>query len=156
MTALQVPNSCAQATKDPMWIDCMNQELKELDKNNTWTLVYTPTHKNIVGCSWKYKVKYNPDRTINKPKSQLVAQGFTQVEGVNSHESFSSVAKWQTICILIHMATVHQWPLHQTDINTTFLHGYLSEEIYMKPPRYSKAKPSQVCKLQKQVTYYLI
>lgn len=128
----------------------MAQELQALKKNETWTLVPLPLGKNVVGCAWKYKVKFNPNGIVNKPKSQLVAQGFTQVEGVDYHESFSLVAKRQTICILIHLATVNHWPLHHIDINNAFLHGYLSEEIYMcPPPGYSKAKPGEVCKLNR-------
>lgn len=101
-------------------------------------------------CTWKYKIKYNPNATIDKPKSRLLAQGFTQVEGVDYHESFSPVAKWQTIQILIHMAFVNKWPLHQIDINNAFLRGYLFEKIYMRPPPgYTKGKFGQVCKLNR-------
>lgn len=79
-----------------------------------------------------------------------MAQGFTQVGGVDYHESFSPVAKWKTIRILIHMATVNQWHLQQIDINNAFLYGYLTKEIYMRPPLgYSKAKLGQVCKLNR-------
>lgn len=85
----------------------MNEELEALEKNNTWVLVDLPPGKNVLGYAWKFKLKYNPDGTINKPKSRLVAQGFTQVEGVDYHESFSHVAKWQMIQILIHLATVN-------------------------------------------------
>ena len=50
------------------------------------------------------------------------------------------------------MATVKDWPLHQLDINNAFLHGYIDEEVYMLPPEgYTKAKPGQVCKLQRSL-----
>lgn len=50
--------------------------------------------------------------------------------------------------VLIALAAAKEWPLHQLDINNAFLHGYIDEDIYMKPPEgYLKAKPGQVCKL---------
>lgn len=56
-------------------------------------------------------VKYNPNENINKPKSCLMAQGFTEVEGIDYHKSFSSIAKWQTICLSIHLAIINHWHL---------------------------------------------
>lgn len=78
---------------------------------------YGKIAKNVVGCTWKYKVKFNPDGFVNKPESRLVAQGFTQKERVNYHDSFSIMAKWQTIGILIYMVTMNQWSLRQIDIS---------------------------------------
>lgn len=83
-------------------IESIRQEIEALEKNNTWILVDLLPRKNVVGCPWKYKVDYNIDATINKPKSRLMAEGFTHVEGVDYHESFSPMAKWQTIKIFVH------------------------------------------------------
>lgn len=107
-----------------------------------------PPGKSTIGCTWKFKLKYKANGTLNKPKSRLVAQGFTQVEGLDYHDSFSPVAKWVTIRVFLHIATVNYLAIHQVDINNAFLHGYLKEEIYMRPPpKYTKAKSRQVCKL---------
>lgn len=100
-----------------------------------------------MGYPWKYRWKYNADGSIDKPKSRLA-----QVEGVDFHESFSPVAKWSTIRVLIHLATFQKWELHQVDVSNAFLHGYLPEEIFMKPPKeYTKAGPGQVCKLNRSL-----
>lgn len=82
-----------------------------------------PMNTYIVGCAWKYKVKYNLNGAVNKPKSLLVAQGFTEVEGIDYHKSFSPIEKWQTIRILVHLAIVNHWHIHKIDINNAFLHG---------------------------------
>lgn len=68
------------------------------------------------------------------------------------HGCFSPIAKWTIIGTLIHSVAVNQWLLHHIDINNALLHGYLQEEIYLKPPEvYDKALPSQVCRLDKSL-----
>lgn len=64
---MQAPKSYAQASKNPIWIESMHKELKALKKNDAWTLAELPPNKNVVDHAWKYKFKYNPDGTINKP-----------------------------------------------------------------------------------------
>ncbi|GKD19586.1 retrovirus-related pol polyprotein from transposon TNT 1-94, partial [Tanacetum coccineum] len=86
------------------------------------------------------------------PKARLVVRGFNPKEGLDYKHTFSPVAKLATVRVLIAIATAKQWPLHQLDINNAFLHGYIDEEIYMLPPKgYTKAKPGQVCKLNRSL-----
>nr|GEX67449.1 hypothetical protein [Tanacetum cinerariifolium] len=81
-----------------------------------------------------------------------LTKGFDQKEGVDYKHTFSPVAKAVTIRVLIAIATAKGWPIHQLDINNAFLHGFVEEEIYMKPPEgYTKASQSQVCKLNKSL-----
>ncbi|GKA35206.1 NSP-interacting kinase 1-like protein [Tanacetum coccineum] len=75
----------------------------------------------------------------------MVIRGFDQREGTDYKLTFSPVAKVVTIRVLIVIATAKEWPLHQLDVNNAFLHGYVEEYIYMKPPKgYSKAAPMQM------------
>lgn len=70
-----------------------------------------------------------------------MAQGFTHIEWVDFHESFSHVAKWVTVRVLIHLATVNRWSLHQANINNPFVHGFLNEEtIHEASRRLQKGK----------------
>lgn len=137
---------------DPVWIDSMQKEIAALESNNTWTLCSLPPGKSVVRCAWKYKVKLNPDGTVDKPKSRVVAQGFTQVAGIDFHDCFSPVAKWTKIWVLIHLAAVNRWHIHHIDVNNAFLHGFLHEEIFIRLSEgYTKALPGQVCKLNKSL-----
>jgi hypothetical protein len=67
----------------------MNEKYHSLIVNNTWNLVPLPKGRKIVRCKWVYRTKYAPDGSINRHKTQLVAKGFYQVEGVDYTETSS-------------------------------------------------------------------
>lgn len=97
-----------------------------------------------------YKLKMKANRDVERCKARLVGKVFTQEQGINFNEVFSHVAKLVTIRFFFAIASSFDWPIHQIDINNVFLHGFLHDDIYMKPPQgYAKAKPGEVCKLVK-------
>ena len=151
LTSLE-PTTYPQAASNPKWVDAMDKELYALDVNDTWEVTELPEGKKAISSKWVYKIKFLPDGTVDKYKARLVIRGFDQREGLDYKHTFSPVAKAATIRVLIAIATAKGWPLHQLDVNNAFLHGYVEEEIYMKPPEgYTKALPGQVCKLNKSL-----
>lgn len=81
-----------------------------------------------------------------------MAKGFTQVEGIDFHETFAPVAKLVTVRTILAVAVQRKCSIHQLDVNNTFLHGDLIEEVYMKIPKgFSKAEDNRVCKLHKSL-----
>ena len=112
----------------------MNEEFNALLQNKTWTLVPRPSHCKPIGCKWIYRIKHNPDGSIERYKARLVAKGFNQQEGVDYHETFSPVVKIVTIRLLITLAITHHCHTNQLDISNVFLHGDLQETIYMEQP----------------------
>ncbi|XP_073016728.1 uncharacterized protein [Primulina eburnea] len=148
--------SYSQAVVSLEWRQAMLDELQALECNGTWTIVSLPPGKSVVGCKWVYKAKFLADGTLERYKSRLVAKCYTQQEGIDYFETFSPVAKLVTVQSLLALAAVHGWHLMQLDVINAFLHGDLSEEVYMSlPPGYQikgESLPSHVvCKLHKSL-----
>ncbi|XP_016191784.1 uncharacterized protein LOC107632629 [Arachis ipaensis] len=130
----------------------MKDELDALELNKTWHLVDCPVGVKLVGCKWVYRIKRKPDSSVDQYKARLVAKGFTQTEGVDFLETFSPVVKPATIRLVLALASINHWPIHQLDVNNAFLHGDLYENVYMTlPPVFTSPRLNQCCKLLKSL-----
>jgi hypothetical protein len=87
---------------------------------------------NVIDCKWVYKVNQKADGSIDHYKARLVAKGFKQRYGVDYEDNFSPVVKIATIHIILSIAMPKNWCLRQLDVQNTFLHGVLEDEVYMK------------------------
>jgi hypothetical protein len=129
----------------------MQVELQALENTGTWVLVDLPPHVKPIGCRWVYKVKHHADGTVERYKARLVAKGYNQIEGLDYFDTFSPVAKLATVRMVIALASIHNWFLHQLDVNNAFLHGDLQEDVYMQPPPGVTNDTNKVCKLIKSL-----
>jgi hypothetical protein len=151
--SLKEPTSDTTASKHPQWCTTMTEEFQALQKQRTWSLVAPPPFKNIVGCKWVYKLKYNSDGIFARYKARFVAKGFHQQYGMDFDETFSLVVKAPTVRLILSLAVSLNWSLRQLDVKNVFLHGTLKEEVYMTQPQgyIDPQHPSHVCKLLKSI-----
>nr|GEV05685.1 ribonuclease H-like domain-containing protein [Tanacetum cinerariifolium] len=78
-----LPKSYRDAFNDLNWKNAMCDEYNVLIKNKTWTLVPRPSNTNIVRCMWLFRHKYLADGSLSHYKARLMANGSTQLEGVD-------------------------------------------------------------------------
>jgi hypothetical protein len=128
----------------------MDEEMEALDKNESWDLVELLTRRNPIGSKWVFKKKLDVEGKVEKYKSQLVAKGYSEVEGIDFGEIFSPVAKLTSIRFMLFVAATFDFEVEQMDVKTTFLHGDLEEEIYMKHLKgfVVMGKKESVCKMK--------
>ncbi|RVW70112.1 Retrovirus-related Pol polyprotein from transposon RE1 [Vitis vinifera] len=104
-----------EANSQPMWRKSMDDELKALEETNTWNIVHLPPGNmwlDVAGCTDSSSILMDQ---FERPKSRVVAQGFTQHFGVDYKETFAPVAKMSTVKVLLSVAANHGWSLSQMD-----------------------------------------
>ena len=109
----------------------MHEKLNQFMRNDVWELASRPEGVHVIDTKWIFKNKTDEDREIIRNKSQLVAQGYTQVKGVDFDESFTSVARLESIRILMSIACTMNFKLYQMDVKCEFL-SYMNEEVFVK------------------------
>ena len=103
-------------------------------KNDAWEIFSRPEGKYVVTQKWIYKIKHAADGSIEKYKARFVAQGFSQKEGIDYEETFAPVARYTSIRLVLALAIVMKWNIHQMDVKTSFLNGVVEEEVYVDQP----------------------
>ena len=129
----EITQSAEETMKHKLWREAMITEMRTLMRNNTWVNGKFPEGVKTVGCRWVFTIKRRPDDTIERYKARLVAKGYTQTYGIDCDETFSPVAKINTLRVLFSIAANKDWPLHQFDVTNAFLHGELPKPVFMEP-----------------------
>ena len=99
-----------------------------------YDVVPRPKGHKVVGSKWVLRIKRGPDGQVQKYKACIVAQGFTQVEGLNYDQTFTPVVKLLTFRTILAIAIQQNLIIHQMDIKVAYLNGKLKEEIHMEAP----------------------
>lgn len=150
---LSEPKTVREALSHPGWNNAMHEEYDNRIITNTWSLVPYQPDMHVLGNKWIHRIKLGSDGTVKKLRSRLVAQGCGQEEGVDYWETYSPVVRTATVRLVLHTATVMRWDIKQMDVANAFLHGDLTETVYMKQPAgfVDKERPDHVCLLHKSI-----
>src|SRR6185503_3576049 len=99
--------------------------------------------QNVIGTKWVFRNKQDEHGIVIRNKARLVAQGFTQIEGLDFGETYAPVARLESIWILLAYAAHHDFKLYQMDVKSALLNGPLSELVYVEqPPGFEEPKHS--------------
>ncbi|KAJ9553055.1 LOW QUALITY PROTEIN: hypothetical protein OSB04_017100 [Centaurea solstitialis] len=139
------PKKVSEALADSFWVEAMQDELTQFERNQVWTLVPLPNGKMAIGTKWDER------DVVIRNKARLVAQGYCQEEGIDYEEKFAPVARLETIRIFLAFAAHRGFKVFQMDVKSAFLNGKLKEEVYVKqPPGFESAQyPNHVYFLEK-------
>ena len=98
-----------------------------------------------------YWYKLNEEGNVIRNKAKLIAQGYSQQEGIDYDETLTPVPRLESIWILLAFAAFKYFKLYQMDVKSAFLNGNLKEEVYVKQPLgFEDAKfPHHLCKFNK-------
>lgn len=143
-------NEAINCSEKVFWMDAMKEEMNALRENETWLLVDKPENRKVINNRWVYTKKSNPDST-ERFRARLVIKGCSQIPGVDYKETFSPVARYDTVRFLLSIAANNSLCLGQFDIKTAFLYGNLDDDIYMKQPEGFHDGTAKVCKLLKSL-----
>ena len=140
-----------EAVQEEKWRIAMDEEMKAIEKNDTWALVSLPQGHKAIGVKWVYKTKKDANGEVQRYKARLVAKGYKQRAGIDYDEVFAPVARLETIRLMISLAAQNKWKIYQLDVKSAFLNGFLEEEIYVEQPLgyVKKRHEDKVYKLRK-------
>jgi hypothetical protein len=110
------PKNFNEASKDVNWLKSMNEELDQIEKNDTWELVPRPTNKHVIGSKWVYKNKMNEKGNIVRNKARLVCKGYAQIQGIDFYETFVPIARLESNRMLLSYACHKKFKVFQMDV----------------------------------------
>ena len=99
----------------------MHDELLQFQRNDVWTLVPRPEGEHIIGTKWIFRNKTDEEGNVIRNKSRLMAQGYSQVEGVDFDEKFAIVTHMESIRVILALACHLKFKLYQMDAKTAVL-----------------------------------
>ena len=113
------PKKVSEALEDPDWLEAMHEDLNNFERNKVWKLVEKPKEcRNVIGTKWIFKNKQDEHGMVVSNKARLVAQGYSQVEGIAFGETYAPVARLESIRILLAYASRYNFKLKQRDVKS--------------------------------------
>ncbi|XP_071715239.1 uncharacterized protein [Rutidosis leptorrhynchoides] len=139
-----IPTASSAEPKSSTGMDSSTKTSSEPSVSNSST---APTHVATLST--------HPMQTRAK-HARVVAQGFTQVPGIDYSATLSHVVKASIVRVILSLAVLNKWPLHQLDVKNAFLNGNLSEIVYMEKPPVELTPPYVVFKKASDILYLLV
>jgi hypothetical protein len=127
--ALFEPWDVGHILSDLSWVNAMHEELENFERNQVCTLVDPPRDVNVIATKWVFKNKQGEDGEVVRNKARLIAQGYSQVEGLDFGETFAPVAHLEAIRILLAFTASKGFKLYQMDVKSVVLNGVIQEEV---------------------------
>ncbi|KAI3758874.1 hypothetical protein L6452_06446 [Arctium lappa] len=125
------PKKAYDAMKDPSWIEAMQEELLQFKLQDVWDLVDLPPRQRAIGTKWVFRNKKDERGIVIKNKARLVAQRYTQEEGIDYEEVFAPISRIEAIRLFLAYTSFMQFRVFQMEVKSAFLYGTIDEEVYV-------------------------
>ena len=109
--------------------------MESLIENKVFTVVDSPSNKRVITSKWVFKKKKGVSSKVEKYKARIVARGFMQEEGVDYTLTYSPTVRFESIRLMLAIATANGWHTEQMNVTTAFLYAEIKEEVYLEIPR---------------------
>jgi hypothetical protein len=119
------PKDIGHALSDPNWVNVMHEELENFERNQVWVLVEPPQNCKPIWTKWVWRNKEGENGEVMRNKSRLVAEVYSQKEGIDYEETFAPVSCLEAIRILLAFSVAKVFRLYQMDVKSAFLNGFL-------------------------------
>nr|GEV06714.1 putative ribonuclease H-like domain-containing protein [Tanacetum cinerariifolium] len=124
----------APQTRNPSWIEAMQEELLQFKMQKVWVLVDLPKGKRAIGSKWIFRNKKDERGIVIRNKAQLVTQGYTQEEGIDYEEVFAPVERIKAIWLFLAYASFMGFMIYQMDVKSSILYETIEEEVHVCQP----------------------
>ena len=159
---IEEPTSIKEALDGPhsqQWKQAIEKELVSLSEMNTWEKVDERTlttdnrkaYHQAVGSKWVLKVKYDEEGKVDRFKARLVAKGYSQVEGLNYHETYSPTLSPVLLRYILSYGVGRELEVDHIDVESAFLQGDLNEEVFMRLPDMCGSDSGKVVRLLRPI-----
>jgi transposase InsO family protein len=128
------PKSIQHLADYELWKQSQCRELKELEGLKVWRLTSLPSGRRTIKHKWVFRRKLTSTGTVERYKARLVAKGFTQIAGLDFHETFSPVVRHETVRLFLATCASQGRTVYQADIGNAYLNAPLAEEVYIDIP----------------------
>ena len=112
----------------------MQEEIEQIEKNETWTLVPRLEDKNVIATKWVYRNKLDENSEVIRNKARLVCKGYAQEEGIDYGEKFTPIARLEGVRIFLGYSIYKGFKFYQMDVKSAFLNSILEEDVYIEQP----------------------
>ena len=159
ISKIQEPKTYDEAINHPVhgngWRKAIDEELWNLDLYQTWTYIFLSVRWKTIGCKWVFEVNYYLNSSIERYKTRLVAQRFSQVHGIDYTKTFVLTVRRKSLRIFLAIAIILEMIFIQMDIIGVYLGSALGQNkhpIFIKiPQRCLVDQEDLVCKILKSL-----
>ncbi|GJX50635.1 putative ribonuclease H-like domain-containing protein [Tanacetum coccineum] len=118
-------------THEDLYTCLFSYFISQEEPKKVWTLVDLPHGKRAIGTKWVYRNKKDERGIVIRNKVRLVAQGYSQEEGIDYDEVFAPVARIEAIRLFLAYASFKDFVIYQMDMKNAFMYGKIEEEVYL-------------------------